>query len=434
MSTGDSVKRESSTNGEPATLDDSDSPCGAKKPTLDDGEIFELLGRDAVEREWASDPAWSAWLAHAWGDALLRLRKHGDFERFCRAALRIPRGETEQRRVDLGESEAAQRRSDEVDFRAPARVDAANATEPLAAIDSSKIPTAHLAGPVDFTELDAALLDLLPWRKGPFLFRDATHNSLTLDTEWRSNLKWDRVLELAPRFDGARVLDVGTGNGYYLLLLLEAGASLAWGIEPSVLYTSQYLAIARAFAPRGAALLPTPVEEMSAARLPAAFDVVLSMGVLYHRRDPLAHLRELLDLTRAGGQLVLETLVVDGPRGHVLTPPGRYAQMRNVFTIPSLLTLEDWLARLGCRQIRSGPVVVTSVDEQRSTRFMPHPSLDSFLEPTSDAAPVSESRGSTDVSSVGAASLAARTKPSDARRTIEGHPGPARVVVVAEIG
>src|SRR5690606_20268551 len=76
-------------------------------------------------------------------------------------------------------------------------------------------------GPCSSTEhgqLRQALLGLAPWRKGPFhLF------GLHLDTEWRSDWKWQRV---SPHLDlsGRRVLDVGCGNGYYLWRMLGAGA------------------------------------------------------------------------------------------------------------------------------------------------------------------------------------------------------------------
>ena len=44
-----------------------------------------------------------------------------------------------------------------------------------------------------------------------------------------------------------------------------------------------------------------------------------------------------------GAELVLETLIVEGPKGYSLTPDGRYAQMRNVHCLPSIGTLESWL-------------------------------------------------------------------------------------------
>ena len=50
------------------------------------------------------------------------------------------------------------------------------------------------------------------------------------------------------------------------------------------------------------------------------------------------------------GELVLETLVIDGDENTVLVPGDRYAQMRNVYFIPSALALkklaeEVWFCR-----------------------------------------------------------------------------------------
>ena len=39
--------------------------------------------------------------------------------------------------------------------------------------------------------IENLLSELLPWRKGPFKV-----NNTFIDSEWRSNLKWDRFLEL----------------------------------------------------------------------------------------------------------------------------------------------------------------------------------------------------------------------------------------------
>ena len=64
------------------------------------------------------------------------------------------------------------------------------------------------------------------------------------------------------------------------------------------------------------------------------------MGVLYHRRSPIDHLLELRGALREGGQLVLETLVIEGGDDRVLVPAGRYAKMRNVWFIPTPTMLE----------------------------------------------------------------------------------------------
>jgi len=233
-----------------------------------------------------------------------------------------------------------------------------------------------------------------PWKKGPFdIF------GVYVDAEWRSDLKWDRLLEIACPFEGRRVLDVGTGNGYFLLRAKGAGAAFTLGLEPSAHYCAQYLALQRFFGAPDIALLPLPCEAFGLQE--GAFDSVLSMGVLYHRRSPVQHLKELISFVQSGGELIIETIVVDGPAGHILVPEGRYAGMKNVWGIPSLLSVEGWLQDLGMKEIRSSRPVRTTNDEQRATSWTTAHSLADVLHPL------------------------------DPSRTIEGHPAPERAFVVA---
>lgn len=238
------------------------------------------------------------------------------------------------------------------------------------------------------------LTELGPWKKGPFDILGAY-----IDAEWRSDLKWDRLLSVASELQGRRVLDVGTGNGYFLLRAAGGGAAFTLGLEPSAHYCAQYLALQRYFAAPQIALLPLPCEAF--VLQDGAFDSVLSMGVLYHRRSPIEHLRALKSFLRSGGELVIETIVVDGPPGHTLVPQDRYAGMRNVWCLPSILTVEGWLNDLGMKEIRSTRPVRTTSDEQRSTSWTSEHSLLDSLDP------------------------------SDLSRTIEGHPAPERAFIVA---
>jgi len=142
--------------------------------------------------------------------------------------------------------------------------------------------------------LKSLLLQLRPWRKGPFnLF------GVDIDAEWRSDLKWRRLQnEIAPLADRS-VLDVGCGNGYYALRMLGSGARLVIGIEPMLLYVCQFLAIQHLLNIRSVHVLPLRIQELPAEL--RAFDTTFSMGVLYHQRDPLEHLQQLLDTLRPGG-------------------------------------------------------------------------------------------------------------------------------------
>jgi tRNA (mo5U34)-methyltransferase len=244
-------------------------------------------------------------------------------------------------------------------------------------------------------QLETGLRGLMPWRKGPFDFF-----GIPIDTEWRSDWKWDRVLPHLSDLKGRRILDVGCGSGYHLWRMLGEGAGRVIGVDPGLLFLFQFLAVKRYIEPEPRAdLLPIKLEDLPP-RL-EAFDTTFSMGVLYHRRSPLDHLLELKDTLKSGGELVMETLVVDGPEGYSLMPEDRYGQMRNVWFLPSGDTLLRWLDRTGFRDARVVDVSVTTTDEQRQTDWMRFQSLADFLHP------------------------------DDPSKTIEGYPGPKRATLIA---
>ena len=243
--------------------------------------------------------------------------------------------------------------------------------------------------------ITALLKEFHPWRKGPFLL-----HGVSIDAEWRSDLKWKRIAGSITPLEDRTVLDIGCGNGYYGWRMLGEGAKLVVGVDPTQLFLMQFRAIQHFVGNKWPHfLLPMGVEDLPSNLL--AFDTVFSMGVFYHRRSPIDHLLELKNTLRPGGELVLETLVIEGSEGEVLLPPGRYAKMRNVWFIPSPDTLTLWLQRAGFDNVRVADISATTVREQRSTDWMQFESLRDFL----DA--------------------------DDAGRTIEGHPAPVRAVFIA---
>ena len=257
-----------------------------------------------------------------------------------------------------------------------------------------RIGTAEDSNGGDRQVLHTQLKKLLPWRKGPFeLF------GIHIDSEWRSDWKWDRLKNHIKPLQHRTVLDVGCGNGYYCLRTIGAGAKMAVGIDSTPLYVVQFQAIKNYLADVPAYVLPLGIEHMP--RSLPVFDIVFSMGVVYHRKDPKAHLQELKNLLRDDGELVLESLIIDGDKGDVLVPDGRYAKMRNVWVIPSVATLEQWVIEAGFQDVRVIDVSTTTVEEQRCTDWMQFESLGDFLDP------------------------------NDPSKTMEGHPAPQRALVLA---
>ncbi|MBK5014515.1 MULTISPECIES: tRNA 5-methoxyuridine(34)/uridine 5-oxyacetic acid(34) synthase CmoB [Pantoea] len=242
--------------------------------------------------------------------------------------------------------------------------------------------------------IEKLLRNLMPWRKGPY-FLYGTH----INTEWRSDWKWERVLPHISPLAGRTVLDVGCGSGYHMWRMIGAGAHLVVGIDPMQLFLVQFEAVRKLLNDdRRAHMLPLGIEQLPALQ---AFDTVFSMGVLYHRRSPLDHLLQLKNQLVSGGELVLETLVIEGDVNQVLVPGERYAQMRNVFFIPSAEALKSWLEKSGFVDVRIVDFALTTIEEQRRTDWMTSESLAEFLDP------------------------------DDPSKTVEGYPAPLRAVLVA---
>lgn len=245
------------------------------------------------------------------------------------------------------------------------------------------------------TTIDSALRDLIPWRKGPFHV-----HGIHIDTEWRSDWKWDRVLPYIQPLKDRNILDVGCGNGYHCLRSYGEGARRVIGIDPSPRFIVQFYMLKHFLGDIPVDVLPLGIEALPSKL--EYFDTTFSMGVFYHRRSPMDHLRELKETLKPGGQLVLETLLIEGQLGEVLVPEGRYAMMNNVWFIPSADTLILWMKKCGFKNPRLVDLNQTGIDEQRATDWMKYHSLSNFLDP------------------------------NNPNKTVEGHPAPLRGVFVAE--
>ncbi len=238
------------------------------------------------------------------------------------------------------------------------------------------------------------LKNLMPWRKGPFnLF------GIDIDSEWRSNLKWNRLIDQIKPLENRMVLDIGCGNGYYGWRMLGANAKYVVGMDPTLLFIMQFSSFKKYLPDAKIDIIPLGVQDLPKSQL--NFDTVFSMGVIYHRRDPLEHMTQLMNCLNPGGELVLETLVIESGEREALYPDGRYSKMRNVWSIPSCSLLTQWAEDVGFINVRIVDVTKTHTEEQRQTDWMKFESLSDFLDK------------------------------DDKSKTVEGYPAPTRAILLA---
>jgi len=158
---------------------------------------------------------------------------------------------------------------------------------------------------IDHAQIEAVARIMMPWRKGPFdLF------GLFIDTEWQSFMKYNL---LRPHFNlaGRRVADIGCNNGYYLFRMQEDRPASLVGFDPSALYKTQFDFI------NHFAKSDIRYELFGVEHLPyyeEKFDTIFCLGVLYHRSDPVAMLKQLFQGLDEEGEVYLDTFMIDGGR------------------------------------------------------------------------------------------------------------------------
>ncbi|MRX26770.1 tRNA 5-methoxyuridine(34)/uridine 5-oxyacetic acid(34) synthase CmoB [Kangiella sp. HZ709] len=267
-------------------------------------------------------------------------------------------------------------------------------------INSVTVGEANQLNKEQHLELASTLKQFHPWRKGPFnLF------GTDINTEWRSDWKWDRLKEQITSLQDKIVLDVGCGNGYHCWRMASQNPKMILGIDPSQLFLMQF-AIMKKYLPNiPVHFLPIGIEYLPNEIPKQGFDTIFSMGVLYHRRSPIDHIMHLKKLLKHNGELILETLVIDGDDvshpDQVLIPDSRYAQMNNVWFIPTVAMLTKWMERCNLKDIRCVDINQTTIKEQRATNWMNFQSLNDFLDQ------------------------------NNPNKTIEGHPAPKRAIMIA---
>lgn len=247
----------------------------------------------------------------------------------------------------------------------------------------------------NLTQEDAALIEetarlMMPWRKGPFRIND-----LFIDSEWQSQIKYNL---LEPYFDlrDKVVGDIGCNNGYYLFRMLTHKPEKLIGFDPSAIYYSQFQFIDH-FVGSGIVYEMLGVEHVECYE--HKFDLLFCLGVLYHRSDPVGMLKSLFRGLNKGGELILDTFMIDGEEEVCLTPKERYSKIPNIYFIPTVNALKNWCHRAGFARVEVLEIKKTDLNEQRKTDWIATQSLEDFL------------------------------NPNDPEKTVEGYPAPKRVYI-----
>lgn len=220
------------------------------------------------------------------------------------------------------------------------------------------------------SDLEVLLLDLKPWRKGPFNIC-----GIEVQSEWDSAIKFNII---APHLsvEGKVVADIGCNNGYYAFRLLPLRPSKIVGFEPSAHCKAQFDLI-DSFIQSEIRFEMLGVEDL--ADYDCKFDCILCLGVIYHRTNPIDCLKIIRGALNPRGELIIDTLIIEG-EGEIVLSPLSYAKMKNVYFIPSISAFKNWLVRAGFREIELLCVKKTTSDEQRKTAWSGGESLENFLD------------------------------------------------------
>ncbi|MEV9498824.1 tRNA 5-methoxyuridine(34)/uridine 5-oxyacetic acid(34) synthase CmoB [Aliarcobacter butzleri] len=233
---------------------------------------------------------------------------------------------------------------------------------------------------------------LIPWRKGPFKIFD-----LEIDSEWQSNIKYNLIRPYFNLKDKV-VADIGCNNGYYMFRMLEDKPKRLIGFDPSPLTLHQFEFINH-FVKSDIVYEMLGVEHLEFYN--HKFDFIFMLGVLYHRPDPVGTLKSLARGLNSKGEILIDTFMIDGDDEICLTPNKRYSKIPNIYFIPTIPALKNWLERAGFENIEVLATTITTSQEQRKTPWSFDESLEDFLDPT------------------------------DSSKTVEGYPAPKRVYVKA---
>jgi len=246
-------------------------------------------------------------------------------------------------------------------------------------------PELIIGDPDELTEdqmkiFNECINSLKPWKKGPLkLF------GTKIDSEWRSDFKWERLQKAIVDIDldGKTICDLGCGNGYFMYRMLEYNPKLVVGIDPNLHAWLEFNLFQRISGVDNLKFEYLRGDVMSS--MAGMFDVVFCLGVLYHTPDPIGMLHDIKKSMRAKSTLIVDCQGIDGEDHIALFPKKRYTNMKGVYFLPTLNTLKNWLQRANFNNIKVIFGEELSTEEQRATDWANVRSLRESLDPKDDS-------------------------------------------------
>lgn len=267
-----------------------------------------------------------------------------------------------------------------------------NLSSPLITIGQSED-----IAPADHNQLQRTLQTFCPWKKGPFQIFGQQ-----IDAEWRSDLKWDRLLPHISSLEGRKVADIGCHNGYFMFRMMDQHPQRVIGFEPVLKHFWAFQMLQNLIQGDRLNFELLGVEHIH--WFSRFFDSIFCLGILYHHTDPIGLLRKMHQALAPKGELIIDCQGIPGEMPVALTPKKRYAKAKGIWFLPTQSCLEHWIRRAGFQNIRIIFAEPLAVFEQRRTAWANIDSLAEFL------------------------------NPEDPTQTIEGYPAPWRFYAIATKG